>query len=200
MNPRSAAQRSSEDGFTLVELLIATAILGVIAIPLSMGFVTGIRFLGRSDQKFNDSRSALISASYFASDVAGANTIVLNDTSACGGGTAVVSFSARNASNGVGGAVNNEVSYVVDSSDPTNTVLSRRYCANAGTATKSVAAVALGASPVVTCYNPAGAVNATCVGAHWVKMVVTQKANTPTPDVPSPIAYSYTLEGTVRSQ
>ena len=198
MTVRGPAARRAEHGFTLVELLVAIAILGVIAVPLSMGFITGLRFLGRSDQKFNDSRSALISASYFASDVAGANTVVRNDAAACGGGTAIVSFNSSSASGGVSAPVNNEVSYVVDTTDPTNTVLARRSCANGGTATKSIAAVALGSTPVVTCYGAAGAVDSTCANPQWVKIAATQKVNTPSPDNPSPTAYSFTLEGTLR--
>jgi prepilin-type N-terminal cleavage/methylation domain-containing protein len=189
-----------EDGFTLVELMVAIAILAIIAAPLSMAFTTGLRFLGRSDEKLNDSRSSLISAAYFAGDVASANAIVPDDSSACGGGSAVVSFDSSDASAGVGAPVNNEASYVVDSSDPTNTRLLRKYCANGGSATQSVAAIHVGSTPVVTCFNASNVINVTCSGAGWVKLVVTQAANSPSPDNPSPTPYTFTLEGTRRSQ
>jgi prepilin-type N-terminal cleavage/methylation domain-containing protein len=193
--------RRGDDGFTLVELLLAIAILGIIAMPLSMGFITGLRFIGRSDEKFTDSRSALISAGYFAGDVANANTIVPNDATACGTGTALVSFAWSDASAAVGAPVNNKVSYVYDTSDSTNKKLLRKYCANgSATGTQSVAAISLGSTPVVTCYDAGNVVNATCVGARWVKMLVTQQANTPSPNDPTPTAYSFTLEGTRRPQ
>lgn len=193
-------ERRGDAGFTLVELLLAIAILAIIAIPLSMGFITGLRFIGRSDEKFNDSRSALLSAAYFAGDVSSANAIVLDDASACGGGSAIVSFDFSDASGGVGAPVDSKVSYVVDASDPASTRLLRTACINAASATQSVAAVALGSTPVVTCYDAGDVVNASCVGALRVKMVVTQAANTPSPDVPSPTPYTFTLEGTRRSQ
>jgi prepilin-type N-terminal cleavage/methylation domain-containing protein len=190
--------RDHERGFTLVELLVAITILGVIAAPLSMAFITGVRFLGRTDEKFNDSRSALVSAAYFASDVAGANLIVRNDPAACGGSTAVVSFDSSDSAGAVGGAQNNEVSYVYDTSIPTSYRLLRKYCANAGAAVTSVAGVSLGASPVVTCYDPGNVVDATCANATWVKMVVTQKTNQPSTVDPNPVAFTFTLEGTSR--
>jgi prepilin-type N-terminal cleavage/methylation domain-containing protein len=189
-----------DDGFTLVELLVAIAILAVIAVPLSMGFITGLRFLGRTDATFNDSRSALISSNYFAGDVASAHKVVPNDPAACGGGTALVSFYWSDASAGVAGPVNNEVSYVVDSSDPTNKQLERKYCANGGSATQSVAGVLLGPTPVVTCYDPGNVVDVSCAAARWVKLVVTEATNLATPDNPSPTPYIFTLEGTRRSQ
>lgn len=188
-----------EEGFTLVELLVAIAILGIISAPLALGIMTGFRFLGHSDERFNDSRSALISAAYFSNDVADANTMLKTDPSACGGGSALVSFSSSEASDGFGGAVNDKVSYVYDATDATNKKLLRKVCANGGSATQSIAAVSLNAAPVITCYNAANAANATCAGATWVKMVITQKANTKSPDIPAPVAYTYTLEGTRRS-
>ena len=121
------------------------------------------------------------------------------DTSACGGGTAVVSFDSSDATGGVSPPVNNEVSYVYDTSLATNARLLRKSCLNGGAATQSVAAVFLGSQPVVTCYDATNTVNATCANAHWVKLVVTQQTNTPSPDVPSPVAYTFTLEGSRRT-
>lgn len=199
MSAHDKSRKVREGGFTLVELLVAIAILAVIAAPLSFGLITGLRFVGRSDEKFNDSRSALISAAYFSGDVASANTIVPSDATGCGGGTALVSFDFSDATGGVSAAVNNEVSYVYDASDATNKKLLRKYCPNGGSQTQSTTAIALSGTPVVTCYDAANVVNATCANARWVKMVVTQKANTPSPDTPAPVAYTFTLEGTRRT-
>jgi prepilin-type N-terminal cleavage/methylation domain-containing protein len=196
--PRSSL-REHEHGFTLIELLLAITILGIIAAPLSMSFITGIRFLGRTDEKFNDSRSALVSAAYFASDVAGANTVVPGDTTACGGGTALVSFGSSDATLGVAPAVTNEVSYVYDTSIASNARLLRKYCINGVSTTQSVAAVSLGSQPVVTCYDATNAVNAGCANAHWVTLAVTQKVNKVNPDGSIPAAYTFTLEGTRRT-
>jgi prepilin-type N-terminal cleavage/methylation domain-containing protein len=197
-----ARQQSSEcdqkNGFTLVELLLAVSIMGLIMAPLSLGFITGLRFIGRTDERFTDSRSALIAAAYFAGDVSTANTIVRNDAAACGGGTALVSFNSSDANGGVGAAQNNEVSYVYDTSIATNKRLLRKYCANAGAAVQAVTAVSLGSAPTVTCYDAANVVNATCVNARRVRLVVTQMANKPSPDVPAPAPYTFTLDGTRR--
>jgi prepilin-type N-terminal cleavage/methylation domain-containing protein len=191
-------RRESEQGFTLVELLLAVSILGIIMAPLSLGFITGLRFIGRSDERFTDSRSALISAAYFASDVATANAVTPNDVAACGGGSALVSFNSADANGAVGAVQNNEVSYVYDTAGAPSPRLLRKYCANAGAAVSSVTAVSLASAPVVTCYNAANAVNASCANARRVQLFVTQKANKSSPDVPSPLPYTFTLEGTRR--
>lgn len=190
----------AEDGFTLVELMVSIAILAVIAAPLTLGLMTGFRSIGRSEEKLKDSRSSLIASAYFAGDVSGANTIVPNDATACGGGTAIVTFQSSDVTEGVAGAVNNEVSYVIDATDATNKKLVRKVCAHGGAATQSVAAVSVGATPVVTCYDTGNVVNATCANAEWVKLVVVQKVNPATPDNLAPTAYTFTLAGTRRTQ
>src|SRR5262249_49087635 len=83
--------RSGEGGFTLPEMLIAISILGIIVGPLVLSLVSGLRVVGRVDERFTDSRSSLISAAYFANDVASASTVTVGGA-ACGGGTAVISF------------------------------------------------------------------------------------------------------------
>ena len=51
----------------------------------------------------------------------------------------------------------------------------------------------LGSTPVITCYDAGNVVNASCVGSRRVQMLVTQAANAPSPDVPSPTPYTFTL-------
>jgi hypothetical protein len=51
---------------------------------------------------------------------------------------------------------------------------------------------------VVTCYDPGNVVNAGCVKPRWVKLAVTQKTNRATPGNPTPVAYTFVLEGTRR--
>ena len=203
-NGAGAPIRGGEGGFTLVELITAIAILGIIAAPLAMSFITGLRIIGRADERLGDSRSALITASYFANDVSSANAVKLNDGTACGGGTAVVSFSWSSASAAPGGALNNKVSYVVDTSDSLNRKLVRKFCANgaANPSVTSTAAITLATNnpAIVTCYTSTNTVDGSCgANTKWVKMVVTAKANTPTPDNPAPAPFTYTLEGTRRS-
>jgi prepilin-type N-terminal cleavage/methylation domain-containing protein len=202
------AHRSDEAGFTLVELITAIAILGIIAAPLAMSFISGLRIIGRADERLGDSRSALITASFFANDVSSANTVSRGNTNACGsfsGSQAgVVTFAWASATAAPGSAFNNKATYLVDSSDSTNRKLVRRFCANgAATPTKtSTAAISLSPStaPAVTCYTAANAVDNTCsANTKWVKMLVTAKPNGGTPDNPSPTAFAYTLEGTRRS-
>ena len=52
--------------------------------PPSLALITGLRVVGKADEKYNDSRGSLISAAYFANDVSNANTIT-KGASRCGG-------------------------------------------------------------------------------------------------------------------
>ncbi len=195
----------AEDGFTLPELLMAVAILAIIIAPLTMSFITGLRVVGRVDQKFNDSRSGLISAADWSNDVANANTITLGGSGACGsGGTVLVTFAWSDAATASdnSAAPSNRASYVYDT---TNKKLLRNYCANGGSSSQSVPAVSLDAAPTVACFSTGGAANATCntdptSGAvtRWVKLSVTSAQNSPSPSDPNPAKYQFTLEGTRR--
>jgi prepilin-type N-terminal cleavage/methylation domain-containing protein len=208
----SHARVRDESGFTLPELLMAIAILAIIVAPLTMSFITGLRAVGKVDQKFNDSRSGLISAADWSNDVANATEIVLGSSGACGtGGTTLISFKWPDAS--AAGAnpwdttvtttpVNNVASYAYDA---TNTRLLRRYCANGGSASQSVPAVSLDAQPTVVCLNADGSTNTTCStdpgsppATKLVRLSVVSAQNAPSPADPSPAKYSFVLEGTRR--
>ena len=60
----------SEGGFTLVELLVAIVIIGIIAIPLSGTIVSALKNTGTTEDRMALSHDAQISSSYFARDVA----------------------------------------------------------------------------------------------------------------------------------
>ncbi len=190
-----------DDGFTLVELLVAVTILGIIAAPLALAVITGLRVVGRSEQKFTDSRSGLISAADFASDVASSNSVSTGGA-ACGtGGTLLVTFSWNDPAVfpvATGSAYPNKVSYFYD-----NNSLLRRTCKNGAGESTSTAAVSLGSEPTVECFK-SGAPDTPvpCNGdpdVRWVKLQVTSAANSPTPDNPAPDPYSFTLLGTRRT-
>jgi prepilin-type N-terminal cleavage/methylation domain-containing protein len=212
---RAATRRlrpGAEDGFTLPELLMAIAILAIIIAPLTMSFITGLRVVGKVDEKFNDSRSGLISAADWSNDVANATKITLGSTGACGsGGTTLVSFAWPDASTATANPwdttvtttpVNSVVSYAYDAGTKR---LLRRYCANGGAASQSVPAVSLDGAPAVACFNANGAANATCTtdpsvqpATKWVRLSVTAAQNSPSPADPNPARYQFTLEGTRR--
>ena len=205
---RAARRAHGEEGFTLPELIMAIAILAIIIAPLSLALITGLRVVGKADEKYNDSRGSLISAAYFANDVSNANTITKGASAGCGGtGAPIVSFAWTDARNDdsadVDAPESNTVTYAFDSSDPLNQRLLRQYCPNGGAAQQSVAAISLGEAPVVTCFtsNPGGAPieNAGCDDkTRWVQIDITAKPNSPTPANLSPTPYTYTLQGTRR--
>ncbi|GAA0925312.1 prepilin-type N-terminal cleavage/methylation domain-containing protein [Kribbella koreensis] len=61
----------SEGGFTLVELLVAIVILGIITVPLSGTVVSALKNTGATQDRMALSHDAQLSSSYFARDVAG---------------------------------------------------------------------------------------------------------------------------------
>ncbi len=191
-----------EGGFTLPELIMSIALLMIIAAPLMLSFVTSVRYIGKTDEKFTDTRGGLLTATYFPSDVASADTITLNDPAPCGGTgtglTPVVSFNWSDTSV----PATYEVSWILDSSNATNKRLLRKYCVNVSSpvVSQSVPAVSLAGAPVVTCYDPGNVVDTTCSSATtWMKMVITGKPNAPTPDTPNPTQATFTIEGTRRA-
>ncbi|GAA1154384.1 prepilin-type N-terminal cleavage/methylation domain-containing protein [Kribbella jejuensis] len=62
--------RRTDDGFTLVELLVAVAILAVITVPLANVVIGAFRNTTDTSDRLALSHDAQISASYFARDVA----------------------------------------------------------------------------------------------------------------------------------
>jgi prepilin-type N-terminal cleavage/methylation domain-containing protein len=62
--------RRGADGFTLVELLVAIAILGIITVPLSSVVIAYLRNTDATTARLIESHDAQISSAYWAQDVA----------------------------------------------------------------------------------------------------------------------------------
>ena len=115
---------------------MASVILAIIVAPLTLAFITGLRVVGKTEQKFTDSRSGLISAADFASDVGNANAVTTtNSPSACGSGGTLLATFLWNDPNVfpvvTGGSYPNKVSYFYDSSsneDAATDLQERRGC------------------------------------------------------------------------
>ncbi|TNC29575.1 PulJ/GspJ family protein [Amycolatopsis alkalitolerans] len=178
-----------DGGFTLVELLLAITILGIITVPLTQVVLVFLRTSDQTAARLTESTDAQLSAAYFARDVASVGvrasaspyaTQPSIDTTGdagwpypCGasGTTPVVRFAWDDYPAGAT-AVQTRVAYVVSAD---HTQLRRLVCAGSA-APQSAMTLARdlypAAPPVVTCSSP-------CSGApDAVSMTVTFRAPT----------------------
>ncbi len=82
-----------DDGFTLVELLIATLILAILLVAVSAAMIVVLRTTGSTDVRLSESRDQQFAAAYFSEDAHGATTVSIGGTPKCGtDGAAVVEF------------------------------------------------------------------------------------------------------------
>jgi prepilin-type N-terminal cleavage/methylation domain-containing protein len=78
--------KATEAGFTLVELLVCIAILGIVFTVLTGALMIGFRSTNSANVKFDESNAAQFTALYFTPDVETSDTIAVDSvTSTCGG-------------------------------------------------------------------------------------------------------------------
>jgi prepilin-type N-terminal cleavage/methylation domain-containing protein len=171
-------RRTHKDhGFTLPELLVAVTVLGIIILPLAASMIVGFRTTGDAQQRLVEARGEQLTANYFPSDVASADSIVPSDSSPCGGSgpTVVVSFDwADDVS------PTNEVSYVVPTG---STDMYRKTCRGGVLKTTNLLASGIASTPTVTC-SP----NADCTAATSATITVAGQSG-----------WQYSVTGTRRS-
>lgn len=85
-----------DDGFTVIELMIAMMILLVIMTPLATSFVIGLGTTRGSEQDASNSADAQLLASFLDADVASAETV--SESSACGGASTILGLTWRDGS------------------------------------------------------------------------------------------------------
>ena len=186
----------TDDGFTLVESLLAIVILGIISIPLSGLLIAYLHNVDATQARLLENHDAQLAANYFAQDVASIGTrdsadppallqsvetavaynAGLYPCGAVGTPTAVVRFAWDDFTTAISGAQQVRVAYVVKTVG-TETQLHRITCVGSATpATDRVVAheLASGAPPTVTC-------STSCAGAgssvpRTVTLTMTMKA------------------------
>jgi prepilin-type N-terminal cleavage/methylation domain-containing protein len=193
-------------GFTVVELLIAIVILGIIMVPLADAVMAFLRNTDDTTRRLSESHDAQLSAAYFAQDVASIGTrnwtaypyplkqsVELNAPATgglypCGpAGTpaAVVRFAWDDPT---AASANQEVrvAYVVQTVGGERQ-LHRIKCAGGSTTDKVLAHHVAATGPTVTCLSPT-----TCTAAA-VPQSVTLTLTIQDPD--SSVPYTVVLEG-----
>jgi prepilin-type N-terminal cleavage/methylation domain-containing protein len=82
--------RGGDDGFTLVEVLISIAILGILVGAISSALFVALRTTGSADVRLTESNDELFAATYFSDDVQGAKSVAIATTPRCGADSSVV--------------------------------------------------------------------------------------------------------------
>jgi prepilin-type N-terminal cleavage/methylation domain-containing protein len=85
---RQFRYKATEAGFTLVELLVCIAILGIVFTVLTAALMIGFRSTNSANVKFDESNAAQFTALYFTPDVETSTSIEVDSTSASCGGAA----------------------------------------------------------------------------------------------------------------
>lgn len=112
---RAGNRARDERGVTLIELVLAVALLSIIAVPLSSAFIVGFRVTAQANAELNDGNASELVSLYFPKDVQNtnpANPVAQNATD-CSGATGTTIFHQSDGT---------DVSYVVESSNGTRLV------------------------------------------------------------------------------
>jgi len=83
--PAPAAGRAGGDaGFTLVELMIAIALLGIVMAAITAAMLGALSASRSTEVRLSESQDLRLAASYFGTDAAGARSFVTSGTARCG--------------------------------------------------------------------------------------------------------------------
>lgn len=131
-------RRRGDAGFTLVELLIAVSILGLLLGGISGVLYVSLRTAAQSETRLSESADSLLATVYFADDVASAQRLSVSEVPRCGtDARAVVEFYGQDfADDSTFAVTTTVVTYVVRTTTTaagTTRELRRLACASAAT-------------------------------------------------------------------
>lgn len=153
----SRADPSSDDGFTLVELLAAMLVMLVITVPLVTSFVVGLTTTRDGLQDTTNSADAQVLAAFFDIDVAGSQQVLEDVESSCGGAAVLeLSWDDAGTANVVTyrlAAADPAIQQDVHEVDPSATVatLERAHCVGSAEPVVNAVARSVVGTPSVTC-------------------------------------------------
>ena len=141
-----AAQRRSDEGFTLVELVIAVAVLGLVMSAVCGAMLVALKTNKEASQRVGKSNDLQYAATWFAEDIASANTVTTNATAVCGAAvTALLNLTSSDIDTTTSGIPatppptsdppTRSISYVLvtqNTADGTFRVVERRACGTSG--------------------------------------------------------------------
>ena len=153
---------AGDDGFTLIELILSIALLGLVFGAISLAMVASLRTNDETQGRLDETRDEQFVAAYLASDVAGATAVVANAPSQCGPGTALLEVRGEtfDAAASPPAARATRATYVFTTTTVDGVLtgsLSRRVCESAGappyppTGTTTLASALAPTTPVVSC-------------------------------------------------
>src|SRR5271170_1380776 len=128
----------SEDGFTLIELIIVTAVVPLIIGAISLALISVLSLQGGVSNGISDSADAQVVSANYQKDVESAEMITTQPSSTpqCGTGTQVLGLEW----NLQGTVYENIVSYVKVDNGSTSSLV-RQYCTNGSTTPTSTSTV-----------------------------------------------------------
>ena len=151
-----------EEGFTLIELIVSIAILGIIMVTIGVTFALTVLTTSQTSDRYKDSRGPKFTAAYWPADVAASEKV---DPGAgdCGGSAALASFAWTDAQNQ---AQTDTASWFVDTAGGTRQLVRKLCNGSLGSPVRTTVIVPrLGpADPAVTCDGGSCAADATPQG------------------------------------
>jgi prepilin-type N-terminal cleavage/methylation domain-containing protein len=184
---RTAAR---EDGFTLIELMVAMAIMAIIMLPLTAGVIVGLRTSDETSNRLAGSNDAQLLSIWFPPDVQSTgnlNTDVVATPTVnteCSGINNAVRLKWRATEVAGGSASTYIAAYAISQSSTGDWRLLRYYCVNGGTASTHVVARNLKNATAV----------AISTSTTKVTMTVTEKAT-----ATDPTSYTFSVSGNRRT-
>jgi prepilin-type N-terminal cleavage/methylation domain-containing protein len=184
-----------DGGFTLVELLVAVAILGIVMAAMTAAMVVALTGDKESGQRLGESTDVSFTASYLADDAQGANTFSAGAAPGCGTDSSAVLELRGGSFTGTQQPVVTVVSYVLRPGHGSTRELHRLTCSGPQGSVAQVSDVVVArqvsavTAPVAQCLQASGTATAcSSAAAVTVRLLVTEESG-----------FSFTLVGTRRT-